>query len=106
MTMDFVTSDAYLSFTINELPKNLINRKFDLVRAKLKLNPMAWQQQMDKDAKDKIWVIAPDGTLVSGPGMPKKEEESKEGEQKTEPAEVKPEKKPAEENQEVRQVSS
>lgn len=36
---------------------------------------------MDKDGKSKIWVIAPDGTLVSGPGMPAKEE-SKEGESK------------------------
>lgn len=42
---------------------------------------MARQQQMDKDGKSKIWVIAPDGTLVSGPGMPAKEE-SKEGESK------------------------
>ena len=54
---------------------------------------MARQQQMDKDGKSKIWVIAPDGTLVSGPGMPPKEEskegESKEGESKEAPTEGK-----------------
>ena len=48
---------------------------------------------MDKEGKSKIWVIAPDGTLVSGPGMPPKEEskegESKEGESKEVPKEEK-----------------